>query len=424
MALSAKVGSFDTGTGAVSSTVAVTGVGFTPKAVIFWWSGRTGSADAAGSASVVSGIGWATSPSNRNCAFVRIEDAVATSDNGRCYRDDTCVGLTTTTGDAIDGLLDLQSFGGDGFTLVVVDQFAASYRIHYLALGGDDLTNATTGSATEATSTGDESYTGTGFQPDCLMFIGCNTLTTNSPQANAELSIGAAVATGDAFVWVGESADNQAANTVTGGYCRFGELWANTTTASSLVAGRASLVSMDADGFTLNFAERSSTNPIYYLALKGGRYAVGSVATATDSTPFSETGVGVGTPAAVLFVSAGKLEDASDTPSAHNRLSFGAASSASDQAVIGFFDENGTADTECSTAMEHDAVYVSLATTDAVQGLMSLQSMDSDGFTMVMDDPDSGNAFVGYIAFGSEEVATTPYLLPLTLPLLNTRLRM
>jgi hypothetical protein len=421
MALSAKVGSFDTGTDAVSSSVIVTGVGFQPSAIMFWWSGRTGSSDAVGSAHIQRGFGCATSSTSRRAVASRSEDAAATSDVSRAGYDSACVVVMSPTSAAIDGLLDFASFDSDGFTLTVDDQFTASYRIHYLALGGADLTNATTGSFSTAAGTGDEAYTGVGFQPDCVIFLAPNTNTLNSAQGGGEMCIGAAVDASNQAVWYGD-AIAVSGTMATINYCRAGECYVNSSSSATTI--RASLSTMDADGFTLNFSEAAAATTVFYLALRGGRYAVGDISTPANTTPFAETSVGVGTPVAAMFVSAGKVEDAEDTPSVHDRWSLGAATSSSAQVAMGTWEENGTADAENATAVEHDAVFVNIASTDAVQSRMELDSMDSDGFTLSMETADAGGQFVWYVAFGSEEVVGISYLLPLTLPLLNTRLRM
>lgn len=421
MALSAKVGSFDTGTDVVSSSVIVTGVGFQAKAIFFWWSGRTGSADASGSAHIQRGTGFAISSTARRAVATRAEDAVTSSDTARAGYDSACVVVMAATTSAIDGLLDFASFDSDGFTLTVDDQFTASYRIHYLALGGDDLTNTAVGSFSTAAGTGDEAYTGVGFQPDLLYLISINSNSVNTVQGGSEMVIGAATDASNQAVWYGDSLAS-VATMDSMNYCRAGECYANG--ASGAMTIRASLSTMDADGFTLNFGEVAAATTVFYLALAGGRYAVGDLTTATDTNNFSETGLSIGTPVAAMFVSAGKAADSADTPSAHDRWSMGAATSSSARAAMATLDEDATADAECATAVEHDAVYINLATDDTVQGLMDLVSMDSDGFTVVMDDADPSAAFVWYVAFGSEVAAPTPYVLPLTLPLLNANLRL
>src|SRR5947209_736339 len=62
---STKEGAFNIGTGAVSSTVVTSGIGFQPKVVLFWWSGRTETVDTTGGASISRGFGVGVSPTDR-----------------------------------------------------------------------------------------------------------------------------------------------------------------------------------------------------------------------------------------------------------------------------------------------------------------------------------------------------------------------
>jgi hypothetical protein len=237
MALQAKVGSFDTGTDVVSSSVIVTGVGFQGKVAIFWWSGRTGSSDAVGSAHALRGIGFAISSSSRRAVTTRSEDAATSSDTAKGHYDSACVVVFSGTANAVDGLLDFASFDADGFTLTVDDQFSASFRIHYLVLGGSDLTDYALGTFITAAGTGDEAYTGVGFEPDCLLFLSANTGTPNAPVGGGEMVFGAAT---EASQWVYYCEDVSASATMaTVTYCRADECYANAASGSTTI--RASL---------------------------------------------------------------------------------------------------------------------------------------------------------------------------------------
>lgn len=79
-------------------------------------------------------------------------------------------------------------------------------------------------------------------------------------------------------------------------------------------------------------------------------------------------------------------------------------------------DEDNLADTETATGNYDSAVYINIAD-DAAVGLMDLKSIESDGFTCVMDDTDPSACWVTYLAFGSDEggcvqVITTTVVVP------------
>jgi hypothetical protein len=58
----------------------------------------------------------------------------------------------------------------DGFTLEWTKTTADPWMIHYMALGGLDITNATCRHILPASGTGDHPVDTAGFQPEFLMF--------------------------------------------------------------------------------------------------------------------------------------------------------------------------------------------------------------------------------------------------------------
>jgi hypothetical protein len=402
----AKVGSFNTGTGAAASTVAVTGVGFTPKVVKFWWTGRTNTTDTVGRANIRRGYGWAISTTDRRVICDFSEDAVATSDASRAHSEGACI-MTVNDANAIDGALDLQSMDSDGFTLVVDDQMPVDLRIHYLALAGDDLTNIASLTFTEPGATGNQDTTGAGFQPDYVEFIS-NGETTAPPDGsgNARLMIGAYDGTNQAVLMAYVSNGEATMDTRT--YCTTGECIALCSAAiPPTVTGRADGVSFLSDGFRLNWVERAEARYIFALCMKGGDYTVGTLQTQTDTTTdITESGLGY-EPAAVQFFSHCNTESTSDTLQDNDRISIGAFSGY-ERGAQGSLDEDGVADSEVTTAIEFDAVYVNISTASAVQGLMDIKTIGTDGFTCIMDDADPSQAFVWYAAFGPAPEVTFP----------------
>lgn len=401
MTASVKVGSFNTGTGAVSSTIAVTGVGFQPKVVFLWFTGRSDSSDAIGRADILRGFGVAISTTDRRAIASFSDDAAADSATGRTASTVACL-VTVNAADTQDGALDHQSMDSDGFTLVVDDQLPADLRVSYLALGGDSLTNYVTGGITEPGATGNQDYTVSGsFQPDCVLFFSISH-TANAGAGGSMFMLGAATASGAQAVLSNTSRD-AVASTTTRMYCTNDECVALMASTAS-TTGRAAFVQFNSDGFRLNWTERAASRLIHYIALKGGNFLVGDLLTRTDGNDIAETGFGF-QPAGAMFVSHGTTESTSDTAQNHDRLSLGAFDSTSSRNVQGNLDENNLTDSEATTAIEFDAVYVNIKTDSTIDGLMDIKSVESDGFTTVMDDVDPSQAFVWYLAFGPAAVA-------------------
>lgn len=398
MAISSFVGSFNAGVGAAASTVAVTGVGFTPEVIIFWWSGRSEAVDTIGRASHYRGFGVAVSPTDRRAIASSSIDALTSSDSQTGHDEAACI-LSVDATPANDGAIDLQSFDADGFTLVVDDQMPRDLRVHFMALAGD-ITNAVTGRLTEPNAVGDQDITSLAFQPDFVLFFSM-AAASNPPgtMADSVTMIGAAVSPTGQGVTIGVS--NSGSSTMLAqSYSTSGECIVLPNTAVTAITSRADFVSFLSNGFRVNWVESAGSRRIHYLALKGGNYRVDNLLTQTDTvTDIAESGFGF-SPSAAMFVSHSMTESTSDTLQANDKMSIGAFSNLTNRGAQAMLDENGTADSEITTAIEFDAIYANISAASAIDGLMDVKSVDSDGFTMIMDDADPSQAFVWYMAFG------------------------
>jgi hypothetical protein len=66
------------------------------------------------------------------------------------------------------------------------------------------------------------------------------------------------------------------------------------------------------------------------------------------------------------------------------------------------------ADADVFLASEYDAVYIDIdPTSSSVVGLMDVKSIDTDGFTCIMDDADPSGKFVWYLALGVAPAGTS-----------------
>jgi hypothetical protein len=408
MALSAYVGSFLTGTG--TGTIPITGVGFQPKVIIFWFLTETGvSVDTVVNETNLSCIGFAVSATDRRCVFTRDIGGASTSQTAPHHNDTACV-ISCNGSGAVNGALDLQSMDADGFTLAIDDAFPITARVHFLALGGEDLTNVQTGSWSEPGATGNHDITSLAFQPDCLLVMACahtGSINTGSSALDSGLCLGAATSSSQQGSCTG-SADDASATADTDRHASSSQCLAMIVDGGGDVDWREEFVEFLSNGFRLNCTARASTRTGHFLALKGGSFRVGSLLTQTDTTTaITASGLGFA-PTGVLFGSAGGAESSGTTTSAHDHLSIGAASSPSVRGAQGRCSKDGPTVMEVIAAVEFDAVYVRLDTTlatTAVAGVMDLQSLDSGGFTCIMDDADPDQAFVWYLAVGSSAAA-------------------
>jgi hypothetical protein len=189
-------------------------------------------------------------------------------------------------------------------------------------------------------------------------------------------------------------------------YAKTGEMVALCADAhGGALDASASLVSLDADGFTLDWTARASTRYVFYLAFEvgsGGRFRVDSTTTRTDGSGFNGPTCSFD-PRGALFASACRAESTAATPTDHGQFSIGAAESATVRAAHGTLDQDAVGTSETARGVEYDAVYLNISTADAVQGLMDITSW-ADPLALVMDDADPSASFVAMAVFGEPSV--------------------
>ena len=121
MGYSTHVGSFNIDSSVTAGNdQSVTGVGFQPSIVMFWWSGSTASSDSVAGGTYNLGFGAAISSSSRFCMLAISEDGQAASDAKRSGNTGECIRCYTDTS-TLDGIADFKSMDADGFTLTIDD---------------------------------------------------------------------------------------------------------------------------------------------------------------------------------------------------------------------------------------------------------------------------------------------------------------
>lgn len=407
MALQAKVVSFLLSDDVVGTTQAITGVGFTPKAVILFWGGNFSATDSTAQQNTRFGVGFGASATKRGCIGAWINDNEATMETACIIRGDQIVAVVDGTDSAV-GRWDLVSMDGDGFT-VIVDQDAStanSPRVFALCLGGTDITNVEVNSFTKAASTGNQAVTGVGFQPDMVFFLATGEAGPLPDSDNtARYSFGGGRSAAQQFVIAGFSEDGTGTSN-TDRYsradtCIMGRI--NGTFANQ----RGALVSLDADGFTIDWITGTAAIPVLYLAIKGGGWHVGNSATATSLTTIATSGYGFA-PKAVLVLS--HLATVLSDPNSHQdhlNLSVGAADSPTSRGVHATNEQDALGTSAAWNGVQFDEVYANLSGGAGLVGLMDVDTFDGDGVTFIMDDADPSARVFGYISCGDNVVVVT-----------------
>lgn len=406
MALSAKVVTFTPSAGIVGTTQAITGVGFQPKAILFYFGGSNAVVDQHISIDAYFGAGLAVSATKRAAVANFIGDALATMNTQTAHRDDCCLFLEDAAGGGSIGRWDLVSMDVDGFTLIV-DQAAGATpprRVTALCLGGADITDADLIRFNGPGAIGTQDVAGLAFQPDMLFFLTSGEAgTPTDTDPTARMCLGMANAALEQGVLWGYSEDNTA-NSTTRRYL------ANDVCLmyrdNTLNPYRASLVQMNVDGFRLNWTHLVSSLPMYCLAIKGGAWKIGASATLTVVGSLPLTGFGFQPKALMLLSHANAGLNGGVAESNNMSFSVGMGISAAEQWLHSTHEQNAQATSNVWVSIDDDEMYLSASNT-AITGLMELTTLDADGATLQQGDADPTARNFLYLGMGDTFVAPT-----------------
>ncbi len=379
--------------------------GFQPTALILIWSGRSGVG--IGRQDVHIGRGWAVSTTSRAYTESHMQDNLSTTVSKRISGQDGCMG--TVLDGVSDGKLDLDAILTDGARFIIDVVFSTDITVHVLALGGD--INQAFASFEDLITSGspvpkDVAVTGVGFQPDIVLFMSSRDQTDGVGDSTSVTIFGGMVSATDQGAMSG-AALNGAATTSTGRFARHGDIANAGVSPSGSVNSRFQFSSLDADGFTYNYLEKSDDR-VYYLALAGGSYAIKEFLSKTDLTDIDVT-VGFRPAGAVILsactAEAGPTSDDDAIPKKYVQME-GMFSSplgfVFNQCAHWGYDEDALSTSRVATALREDAVYVrgTEVASPAVAGQMRVKAIGDTVTKFVMDDADPDAALAFGIFFG------------------------
>ena len=346
MATSAKVGSFvkDATTGAHQQQV--TGVGFQPKAIIFFSNMQTATGISA-DANAMIGISDGTT---HKCAALSDNDAAGTSTAANMLHSTNCIAIIQNGVTTTDSLGDIDSFDSDGFTIGWNSASATQFIISYIAFGGTDITNVKVMKHDAIAGAG--SYTGVGFQPDIIFFLaGRDAAEANTGGTMGSIGFGAAVSSSKSAYTQVVTEHGRVTSDTWRKQCIVTPLSIIARANGGNADDYASLTSIDSDGFSLA-APSSSDNAVdfFTLSIKGGTWDVGNF-TQKTSTGTQNTSVLAGLdPALLILTSANNTVnqnsgDGGFSGVAHCRFSFGASDGTNERSIwCGSTDNQATAE--------------------------------------------------------------------------------
>lgn len=408
MAANFKYGSFQVSTDAAGNDQSITGVGFQPGAVLFWFkSGGTAADTIQYSWSHTDrcfGMGFAVSSTERAVMAIASRDDAGTTSEDFDRRETACI-VDLDSGAVNLGRMDFKSMDADGFTLTIDTQFVRGQgvMVSYLAINSEVLDGQHIGSfnRTAGDGTGNQSVTDPGFTPDLVTLINSRGSSNPSTAAGSGIGFGAFTTTEQCTTSMLARDGQPAADSYR--YTYSGECISNFHQSGDIL-GRASFVSMDANGFTVNWDEMPTNGDtyVYYLALDfvaGANVYIGNFSTRTDGNDISVTDPGF-TPEAIVFVGHNQTESTQDTKQSSMNFSFGAATSTSERGCMLYGNKDNADPTQLGMGFYESACVIqcNFGTETGIESACDLKSMDAAGFTVVMDDTDWQANFVWYIA--------------------------
>ena len=340
MTLLTEKGTFAKSTGAQPASQEVNLVGaFQPKALWLWGSMVTANATYNESHEFHYGFSDGTDDSAISGSLQDANGDMTVASS--MIRNDAIVTIVDTATNAEIARASVTSFDSDGFTLSWTVNNATAYIIHYMAVGGTDITNAKViTTTTGTTSTGNAGYTGVGFQGNFVNFLlGSATATVaavNTLSAGWGVWMGAAVSSSKRWT-LGISEERGAS--LADNYAGFlnDQCLATYNHDTGAIDMEADFVSFDADGFTVNYgnAPASATQVLSFIVVKGGTWDLGDFAGQND-TNNQDIALTAGlTPSAVMIFSKGDATtDSGVAAEGNGRLSIGGADASLNQGCI------------------------------------------------------------------------------------------
>jgi hypothetical protein len=377
---------------AATGEQATTGVGFTPQALVFFYTTRTSDGT---SPDAQLGLGVATASDRAFAVALQGEDNAATSNTGRAAS--TVVPIRLYDAGAAARVLNaaLVSLDHDGFTLDW-EFVTEGADVHYLALG--ELADARAHAFSAWTGTGAQGVTGVGFQPQAVLALVGYAAAADAGSLDGSLGLG--VTDGTAQAALSLALDDNAATGLGGRYFADDALLATLANGAATLNGAAGLTAFGADGFTVDVADAWGTAVLgNALCLRGLSAKAGTLTVPAATGDQATTGVGF-RPVALFCFGA---HAAADGVAAAGFSGFvGAAAAPTQQAVVFADYEEGADPTVADHGSDTTAcVRAITAGTPTTDYAASLASFDADGFTLDWTTADGvGTDEVAYLALG------------------------
>ena len=388
MVLQVRTGSFTKiASPAIPTDQTITDVGFEPKVIIFYSGSLTttgddhrnsiGFAEKTGGTITQRAVGWS------------VGDDVNPTNAGRVDSDQHCFRQISEGGAEHCSLqcTSMSAASNGSFTVTYTAGNTATYPILYQVYGGADITNTRIGTITTPVATGNQDTTwASGWTPDIVFFLTTGaSATANTFAAGARVGWGAAAsnarratittASRDALTATDSGRKSNAQKAI--------HLMQVDTNVTSLVLEADYGIDI-ATGFRLNYTTVPSTQiPLFYLAIKGGSWDVGTFnsATATGNQAVTTTFQ----PKGIMLYS--NQVSADNTIGTHSVMGFGSGSSTTDMNTFWYQDTDNSspsvaARSSSTSAIVRHLVANAIGANSTVDRQATIQSFNSTNFTL------------------------------------------
>jgi hypothetical protein len=390
------VGSFVKATATGPQTVTHT-LGQTPKALILWTAGKTNETLSAG---YLHGFG-ASDGTETYSIGTSSKDNVSTSATSRRMAQKAITLIQG--GEVLVAEADLTSQTASNFALNWTTNDTQPVVVHYLAIGGPQVT-AKVVMWTSPTATGNKAVTGIGFRPETVLhFYAGAAFTTAPPSSTFNGIFGMGAMDKNGGQWAVQATDWDADNPslTSRGQQTDAAIYMYADGASAAVTKEASFVSMDSDGFTVDFnAANSNAGLICSLALAGVKASAGTFNKATGAAPASQSIGTAGFKPGAVFFSSYQLPTQTASIS-ETGCSYGmGASDGTHEGSSAFASSNNVSPTSVDAIDKTSKAFIKM-NSPPVDAEADLTSLDASGFTLNWTTNDSTPSQIGYWALGA-----------------------
>jgi hypothetical protein len=410
MALSFYSGTFTMTSGV--TTQAVSGVGFQPKVILFYWTRATAEGFVAGQAAGI-GVAVDRATDQQSCISWFSTDGASPTSSVTHKSVADCIRNISAVTPAWNIIASISSFDSDGFTINKTTNDGTSLNIiKFMCWGGSDITDAHFAEYTGPTAggTGNRAFTGVGFQGNFLMTLAMPRPATGGTTSNTDmaLSIGAAVSSSNRACvshWSDSGSSSTGASQCES-YFNSAKCLAIYNAGIGGVDHLADFVSFDSDGFTLNYSTAvTSSYRFFGLVLQGSFQAhVGTQArkvTTTGTVDYTSIGFQpVGLIVAGMFATA----DATETAGAH--LCLGATDGTRQHSIA--FQDAATISTDVNSYSNASNVYSQISNVTTVAAQAAWSSWLSNGYQLNWGTVDGNARQFMHVAFASAASSLTP----------------